>query len=76
VRLLETIEYAKRVLHLKTAEGKFVTVDLSASAQRVSELKSGDQASAPRFTATPLKRYAIAEPCVLECMKLLWSESA
>jgi hypothetical protein len=43
---VETIDQAKRVVNIKTADGKFVAVDVPPSAKRFEELKVGDKVSA------------------------------
>ena len=43
---VETIDHAKRVMNIKTADGKFVAVDVPPSAKRFDELKVGDKVSA------------------------------
>src|SRR5262249_53427005 len=43
---VETIDTAKRVVNIKTAEGKFVALDVPSSAKRFDELKVGDKVSA------------------------------
>jgi hypothetical protein len=40
-----TIDHAKRVVNIKTADGKFETVDVPAGAKRFDELKVGDKVS-------------------------------
>jgi hypothetical protein len=42
---VETIDHDKRVLTIKTAEGKFETLDVPQSAKRFDELKVGDRVS-------------------------------
>jgi hypothetical protein len=42
---VETIDHAKRVVNIKTADGKFETVDVPAAAKRFDELKVGDKVS-------------------------------
>src|SRR5438034_2190004 len=43
---VETIDQGRRTVNIKTADGKFETVDVPQSAQRFSELKVGDKVSA------------------------------
>ena len=43
---VETIDHAKRVVTIKTSDGKFVTIDVPAGAARFNELKVGDKVSA------------------------------
>src|SRR5262245_36066457 len=43
---VETIDQGKRVVNIKTADGKLVAVDVPQSAKRFDELKVGDQVSA------------------------------
>ena len=43
---VETIDVAKRHLNIKTADGKFVAVDVPKSAKRFNELKVGDKVKA------------------------------
>src|SRR4249920_2464857 len=40
-----TIDHAKRVVNIKTSDGKFETVDVPAGAKRFDELKVGDKVS-------------------------------
>jgi hypothetical protein len=42
---VETIDHARRVVNIKTPDGKFQTVDVPASAKRFDELKVGDNVS-------------------------------
>lgn len=42
---VETIDRAKRVMNIKTTDGKFETVDVPAAASRFNELKVGDKVS-------------------------------
>jgi hypothetical protein len=42
---VETIDQAHRAVNLKTADGKFVAIDVPESAKRFSELKVGDKVS-------------------------------
>jgi hypothetical protein len=43
---VETIDQSKRVVNIKTADGKFETVDVPQDAKRFDELKVGDKVSA------------------------------
>jgi hypothetical protein len=43
---IETIDQGKRVMNIKTADGKFVAVNVPASVQRFDELKVGDKIKA------------------------------
>src|SRR5580704_17651292 len=40
-----TIDHAKRVVNIKTSDGKFETIDVPAGAKRFDELKIGDKVS-------------------------------
>jgi hypothetical protein len=40
---VETIDKTRRAVNVKTADGKFVAVDVPASAKRFDELKVGDK---------------------------------
>jgi hypothetical protein len=40
-----TIDHAKRIVNIKTSDGKFETVDVPAGAKRFDELKVGDKVS-------------------------------
>jgi hypothetical protein len=40
---VETIDQSRRAVNIKTADGKFVAVDVPASAKRFDELKVGDK---------------------------------
>ena len=42
---VETIDHAKRVVNIKTADGKFETIDVPPGAKRFDELKVGDKVS-------------------------------
>ena len=42
---VETIDHTKRVMNIKTSDGKFETIDVPASAKRFDELKVGDKVS-------------------------------
>jgi hypothetical protein len=42
---VETIDHGKRVVTIKTADGKFETIDVPPSAKRFDELKVGDKVS-------------------------------
>ena len=42
---METIDHDKRIVNIKTADGKFETVDVPQSAKRFDELKVGDKVS-------------------------------
>ncbi len=43
---VETIDKSKRAVNIKTADGKFVALDVPASAKRFDELKVGDKVKA------------------------------
>ena len=43
---VETIDKSRRAVNIKTADGKFVAVDVPASAKRFDELKVGDKVKA------------------------------
>ena len=42
---VETIDHGKRVVNIRTADGKFETIDVPPSAKRFDELKVGDKVS-------------------------------
>ena len=42
---VETIDHAKRIVNIKTPDGKFETVDVPPAAKRFDELKVGDKVS-------------------------------
>ena len=42
---VETIDHAKRVVNIKTSDGKFETIDVPQSATRFNEVKVGDKVS-------------------------------
>ena len=42
---VETIDHSRRVMNIKTPDGKFETVDVPAAAKRFDELKVGDKVS-------------------------------
>jgi uncharacterized OB-fold protein len=42
---VETIDHAKRVVNIKTSDGRFETIDVPASATRFDEVKVGDKVS-------------------------------
>jgi hypothetical protein len=43
---IETIDHSKRAVNIKTADGKFVALDVPAGAKRFDELKVGDKVKA------------------------------
>ena len=43
---VETIDHSKRAVNIKTADGKFVSLDVPESATRFDEVKVGDKVSA------------------------------
>jgi hypothetical protein len=43
---VETIDHAKRVVNIKTSDGKYHTMDVPADAKRFDEVKVGDKVSA------------------------------
>ena len=59
---VETIDHTKRVMNIKTAEGKFETVDVPPSAKRFDELKVGDKVSATYNNNVSVKLHPPGEP--------------
>src|SRR6476620_4103279 len=68
---VETIDHDKRVVTLKTADGKFETIDVPPSAKRFDERKVGDNASMT-FVGTNSWKYSthVGDPAVLEKVKI------
>jgi hypothetical protein len=61
---VETVDQAKRVVNIKTADGKFVTVDVPQNAKRFSELKVGDKVSATYNNNVAVRLKPPGEPAV------------
>jgi hypothetical protein len=61
---VETIDKAKRVVNIKTADGKFVAVDVPPSATRFDELKVGDKVSATYNNDVIVRLKPPGEPAV------------
>ena len=61
---VETIDHDKRVVTLKTADGKFETIDVPPSAKRFDELKVGDKVSVTYNNNVAVKLKPPGEPAV------------
>ena len=59
---VETIDHDKRVVVIKTADGKFNTIDVPASAKRFDELKVGDKVSVTYNNNVSVKPHPPGEP--------------
>jgi hypothetical protein len=61
---VETIDHSRRVVNIKTPDGKFQTVDVPASAKRFDELKVGDKVSITYNNTVSARLKAPGEPMV------------
>ena len=61
---VETIDHDKRVLNIKTADGKFVALDVPQSAKRFDELKVGDKVSVTYNNNVSVRLKPPGEPAV------------
>ena len=61
---VETIDHDKRVVTLKTADGKFETIDVPPSAKRFDELKVGDKVSVTYNNNVSVRLKPPGEPAV------------
>ena len=61
---VETIDHDKRVVTLKTADGKFETIDVPPSAKRFDELKVGDKVSVTYNNSVSVRPKPPGEPAV------------
>jgi hypothetical protein len=61
---VETIDHGKRVVTIKTADGKFETIDVPPSAKRFEELKVGDKVSVTYNNNVSVRLKAPGEPPV------------
>lgn len=61
---VETIDHDKRVLTIKTADGKFETLEVSQSAKRFDELKVGDKVSVTYNNNVSVRLKPPGEPAV------------
>ncbi len=59
-----TIDHNKRVLNIKTADGKFETLDVPQRAKRFDELKIGDKVSATYNNNVSVRLKPAGEPAV------------
>src|SRR5215510_14724786 len=59
---VETIDQSKRVVNIKTAEGKVVALDVPKGAKRVDELKVGDKVSATYNNNVSVRPHPPGEP--------------
>src|SRR5262249_18421131 len=59
---VETIDHSKRAMNIKTADGKFETVNVPRSAKRFDELKVGDKVSATYNNNVSVKLHPPGEP--------------
>ena len=61
---VETIDKEKRVVNIKTPDGKFVTVDVPPAAKRFDELKVGDKVSITYNNTVSARLKPPGEPAV------------
>ena len=61
---VETIDHDKRVLSIKTADGKFETLEVPQSAKRFDELKVGDKVSVTYNNNVSVRLKPPGEPAV------------
>jgi hypothetical protein len=61
---VETIDHGKRIVTIKTAEGKFETIDVPPSAKRFDELKVGDKVSVTYNNNVSVRPKPPGEPAV------------
>ena len=61
---VETVDIARRHLNIKTADGKFVAVDVPKSATRFNELKVGDKVKATYNNQVIVQMKKPGEPAV------------
>ena len=61
---VETIDHAKRILNIKTANGKFETLEVPQSAKRFDELKIGDKVSLTYNNNVSVRLKPAGEPAV------------
>ena len=61
---VETIDQSRRMLNIKTADGKFETIDVPQSAKRFDELKVGDKVSATYNNTVSVRKKEPGEPAV------------
>jgi hypothetical protein len=61
---VETIDHGKRVVTIKTADGKFETIDVPPSAKRFDELKVGDKVSVMYNNNVSVRPKPPGEPAV------------
>jgi len=61
---VETIDHGKRIVNIKTADGKFQAVDVPPSAKRFDELKVGDKVSVTYNNNVSVRLKPSGEPAV------------
>ena len=61
---VETIDHGKRLVNIKTADGKFQAVDVPPSAKRFDELKVGDKVSVTYNNNVSVRLKPPGEPAV------------
>ena len=61
---VETIDHSKRSVNIKTADGKFVSLDVPQSAKRFDEVKVGDKVSATYNNNVIVRLKPPGEPAV------------
>ena len=61
---VETIDHGKRIVNIKTADGKFQAVDVPPSAKRFDELKVGDKVSVTYNNNVSVRLKPPGEPAV------------
>jgi hypothetical protein len=61
---VETIDHGKRVVTIRTADGKFETIDVPPSAKRFDKLKVGDKVSVTYNNSVSVRPKPPGEPAV------------
>jgi hypothetical protein len=61
---VETIDHARRSVNIKTADGKFVSIDVPEGAKRFDEIKVGDKVSATYNNEVTVRLKPPGEPAV------------
>jgi hypothetical protein len=61
---VETIDHGKRVVTIRTADGKFETIDVPPTAKRFDELKVGDKVSVTYNNSVSVRPKPPGEPAV------------
>ena len=61
---VEAIDYGKRVLNLREADGKLTTVDIPTATQRIEEIKVGDTIKVTYYDNVVVRKKAAGEKAV------------